>query len=190
MAAAPSSTQSQAQMFIYNHKNSLFNRGGQPSTPSSSRDRKYYTQELVLEAAQTLQRPGQQHAEHHAPAGCALKPANVQKGFSQRTAYPTGGGEQPQSTNAALNCKPAATHSNSGLLPFWGNPNATNPPRPYSSAQEVPAAGSLSSAAEPADAPQDLSVLCRKKSSDVSKEPSLLPTPLPATHLPPVPTFS
>lgn len=57
--------------------------------------------------------------------------------------------------------------------------------------RRVPAAGSLfSSAAEPADAHEDLSTLCRKKSSDVSKEPLLLPTPLPATRLPPVPTFS
>lgn len=77
-------------MFTYNHKNSIFNRGGQPSTPSSSQDRKYFTQELILEAAQTLQRSGQQHAEHHAPAGCALKPANVQRGSHREQRTPRG----------------------------------------------------------------------------------------------------
>lgn len=66
-----------------------------------------------------------------------LRSLRMSEGVLTENSVSNGVGKQPKSANSALNCKPAATHSNSGLLlPFWGDPNATNPPRPYSSAQE------------------------------------------------------
>lgn len=113
------------------------------------------------------------------------------KGFSQRTAYQTGIGKQRKSTNSSLNCKPAAMHSNSGLLPpSWKNPNAISSPRSFSSTQKGASSwDSLLLSSKPADAHKDSSTLQKETLQEEQGAAVILQTP--PSHPPSLlPTFS